>query len=291
MQVTLEDLLKAGVHFGHLTRRWNPKMEKYIFMSRNDIHIIDLKQTMSGLQRAYDAVKEIAAVGEQILFAGTKPQAKEIIQAEAIRCGMPYIAERWLGGTLTNFSTIKKSIRHLENLEKMVLDGTAESLTKKERLYINREISKMKLVFSGIQELRKIPAAVFLIDIRLQEIAVKEAKKLDIPIIAIVDSNCDPDLIDYPIPGNDDSTKSIGLITKLMADAVLAGKVIFETKIQEQQEQKAKEAELAKKAETAAKSKAKPKKQSKAAEETEKKEESIEVEADDSTGGSPEEEK
>lgn len=289
MQVNLEDLLKAGVHFGHLTRRWNPKMEKYIFMQRNDIHIIDLKETMAGLQRAYDAVKEIAAAGEQILFAGTKPQAKEIIQAEAIRCGMPYIAERWLGGTLTNFSTIKKSIRHLENLEKMVLDGTAESLTKKERLYINREIQKMKLVFSGIQELRKIPAAVFLVDTRLQDIAVKEAKKLDIPIIAIVDSNSDPELIDYPIPGNDDSTKSIGLLTKLIADAVLAGKVIFETKIQEQQEQKAKEAELSKKKEEA--SKVKAKKQSKAKEETEVKEKAAAVEADGSTQEDTEEEK
>ncbi len=241
MQVTLEDLLRAGVHFGHLTRRWNPKMENYIFMQRNDIHIIDLKQTLTCLQSAYDAIKEIAATGEQILFAGTKNQAKEIIQNEAIRCGMPYIAERWLGGTLTNFSTIKKSIRHLENLEKMVLDGTVENLTKKERLYINREINKMKLVFSGIQDLKRIPAALFLVDIRAQEIAVREAKKLDIPIFAIVDTNCDPDLIDYPIPGNDDSSKSIGLITKLMADAVLEGKAILESKIQEKEEAKAKE--------------------------------------------------
>jgi small subunit ribosomal protein S2 len=289
MQVTLEDLLKAGVHFGHITRRWNPKMEKYIFMDRNDIHIIDLKQTMSGLQRAFDAVKDIAAAGEQILFAGTKPQAKEIIQAEAIRCGMPYIAERWLGGTLTNFSTIKKSIRHLENLEKMVLDGTVESLTKKEKLYITREIQKMKLVFSGIQDLRKIPSAVFLVDTRLQEIAVKEAKKLDIPIVAIVDSNCDPDLIDYAIPGNDDSTKSIGLITKLMADAVLAGKVIFETKIQEQEEQKAKESEESGKKET--KTKTKTKKQTKAKEEGAVKEEVVKASVEESADVSTAEEK
>lgn len=241
MKATLEDLLKAGVHFGHLTRRWNPKMESYIFMQRNDIHIIDLKQTLSHLQTAYNAMKEISATGEQILFAGTKNQAKEIIQNEAIRCGMPYIAERWLGGTLTNFSTIKKSIRHLENLEKMVLDGTVENLTKKERLGINREIGKMKLVFSGIQDLKRIPAALFLVDIRAQEIAVREAKKLDIPIFAIVDTNCDPELIDYPIPGNDDSSKSIGLITKLMADAVMEGKSILEAKIQEKEETKAKE--------------------------------------------------
>lgn len=241
MQVALEDLLKAGVHFGHLTRRWNPKMEKYIFMERNDIHIIDLKQTLAGLQHAYNAVKEIAATGEQILFAGTKNQAKEIIQNEAIRCGMPYIAERWLGGTLTNFSTIKKSIRHLENLEKMVLDGTVESLTKKERLHINREINKMKLVFSGIQDLKKIPSAVYVVDIRALDIAVREARKLDIPIIAIIDTNCDPELIDYPIPGNDDSAKSIGIITKVIADAVLEGKTVLETKIQEQEQAKVKE--------------------------------------------------
>jgi len=278
MQTSLEDLLKAGVHFGHITRRWNPKMDKYIFMDRNDIHIIDLKQTMAGLQRAYDAVKEIASTDEQILFSGTKNQAKETIQNEAMRCGMPYIAERWLGGTLTNFSTIKKSIRHLENLEKMVLDGTVESLTKKERLNINREIQKMKLVFSGIQDLKKIPAAVFVVDIRAQEIAVKEALKLDIPIIAIVDTNCDPDTIDYPIPGNDDSSKSIGLITKLLADAVLEGKAILETKIQEQEEAKAKEKaekakEKEKEKERAEKAKAKEKKKEKEGKEKEGKEE------------------
>jgi small subunit ribosomal protein S2 len=253
MKVNLEDLLKAGVHFGHLTRRWNPKMEKYIFMQRNDIHIIDLKQTLTNLQKAYDAVKEIAVTGEQVLFAGTKNQAKEIIQTEAIRCGMPYIAERWLGGTLTNFSTIKKSIRHLENLEKMVLDGTVDNLTKKEALNINREITKMKLVFAGIQDLKKIPALVYIVDTRLQDIAVKEAKKLDIPIVAIVDSNCDPDLIDYPIPGNDDSAKSIGLITKILADAVLEGKTILETKLQEQAESKAKEEKDKEKKKTKAK--------------------------------------
>ena len=274
MKVTLEDLLKAGVHFGHLTRRWNPKMEKYIFMQRNDIHIIDLKQTLTHLQKAYDVVKEIAATGEQILFAGTKNQAKEIIQTEAIRCGMPYIAERWLGGTLTNFSTIKKSIRHLENLEKMVLDGTVESLTKKETLNINREIHKMKLVFAGIQDLKKIPDLIFIVDTRLQDIAVKEAKKLDIPIVAIVDSNCDPELIDYPIPGNDDSTKSIGLITKVLADAVLEGKTVLETKLQEQAESKAKE-EKAKD-----KEKGKDKKKTKTTEEVKESETNVETEAE-----------
>ena len=249
-------------------------MEKYIFMQRNDIHIIDLKQTLTHLQKAYDVVKEIAATGEQILFAGTKNQAKEIIQTEAIRCGMPYIAERWLGGTLTNFSTIKKSIRHLENLEKMVLDGTVESLTKKETLNINREIHKMKLVFAGIQDLKKIPDLIFIVDTRLQDIAVKEAKKLDIPIVAIVDSNCDPELIDYPIPGNDDSTKSIGLITKVLADAVSEGKTVLETKLQEQAESKAKE-EKAKD-----KEKGKDKKKTKTTEEVKESETNVETEAE-----------
>ena len=232
LQVTMEDLLKAGVHFGHVTRRWNPKMRDYIFMERNGIHIIDLKKTLKLLQRAYDAMREIAATGEPILFVGTKNQAKEIIKSEALRCGQPYIIERWLGGTLTNFATIKKSIRHLENLEKMVADGTVENLTKKERLQIEREIAKMKKVFEGIQDMKRLPAAVYIVDIKKEEIAVKEALKLGIPIFAIVDTNVDPELVDYPIPGNDDSTKSIGLITRIMADAVLEGR----RKVEEEKE-------------------------------------------------------
>jgi small subunit ribosomal protein S2 len=241
MKVTLEDLLKAGVHFGHLTRRWNPKMDNYIFMARDEIHIIDLKKTLVNLQKAYDQVKEITSAGGEILFAGTKNQSKEIVEAEAIRCGMPYIAERWLGGTLTNFSTIKKSIRHLENLEKMVADGTVDKLTKKERLTIDREIIKMKKVLCGIQEMKKVPDAVFVVDTRNEEIAVKEARKLDIPVFAILDTNCDPDLIDYPIPGNDDSSKSIGLIIRTLADAVLEGRSKLEEKLQHAQEKEDKE--------------------------------------------------
>ncbi len=224
LQITMEDLLRAGVHFGHMTRRWNPKMRDYIFMERNGIHIIDLKKTLKLLNRAYEAMREIAATGEPVLFVGTKNQAKEIIKSEALRCGQPYIIERWLGGTLTNFATIKKSIRHLENLEKMVADGTVENLTKKERLQIEREIVKMKKVFEGIQDMKRLPAAVYIVDIKKEEIAVKEALKLGIPIFAIVDTNVDPELVDYPIPGNDDSTKSIGLITRLMADAILEGR-------------------------------------------------------------------
>jgi small subunit ribosomal protein S2 len=237
MKVGLEDLLRSGVHFGHLTRRWNPKMRPYIFMERNNIHIIDLQKTLQYLKAAYDALKDIVASGEEVLFVGTKTQAKELILGEATRCGMPYIAERWLGGTLTNFSTIKKSIRKLEGLEKKVHDGTIEKLIKKERLHIEREIEKMKKVFAGIQNMKRLPGAVFVVDTRKEEIAVKEAKKIGIPIFAVVDTNCDPDLIDFPIPGNDDSAKSIGLITKIIADAVAESKMVLEEKRQEQEEE------------------------------------------------------
>jgi small subunit ribosomal protein S2 len=249
LKTSLEDLLKSGVHFGHLTRRWNPKMKPYIFMERNGIHIIDLQKTMQNLEKAYNALKEIAATGDPILFVGTKNQAKEILQSEAIRCEMPYIVERWLGGTLTNFSTIKKSIRHLENLEKMNLDGTIEKLTKKERLHIDREIEKMKKVFIGIQDMKKIPSAIFIVDIKKEEIAVKEARKLNIPIFALVDTNCDPDLIDYPIPGNDDSTKSVTIISKIVADAILEGRESIQAKALEEEEMAVKKEEKVEKEE------------------------------------------
>ncbi|MEJ2536771.1 MAG: 30S ribosomal protein S2 [Calditrichia bacterium] len=249
LKTSLEDLLKSGVHFGHLTRRWNPKMKPYIFMERNGIHIIDLQKTMQNLEKAYNALKEIAATGDPILFVGTKNQAKEILQSEAIRCEMPYIVERWLGGPLTNFSTIKKSIRHLENLEKMNLDGTIEKLTKKERLHIDREIEKMKKVFIGIQDMKKIPSAIFIVDIKKEEIAVKEARKLNIPIFALVDTNCDPDLIDYPIPGNDDSTKSVTIISKIVADAILEGRESIQAKALEEEEMAVKKEEKVEKEE------------------------------------------
>lgn len=244
MKIGLEDLLKSGVHFGHLTRRWDPKMKPYIFMERNGIHIIDLQKTLKNLEQAYNAVKEIVATGDPILFVGTKKQAKDILKAEAMRCEMPYIVERWLGGTLTNFSTIKKSVRHLENLEKMVLDGTVEKLTKKERLHIEREIEKMKKVFAGIQDLKKIPGALFVVDIKKEEIAVREAKKLRVPIVAIVDTNCDPTQIDYPIPGNDDSTKSITVITRIIADAILEGREAIQAKAVETEEMPVKKEEV-----------------------------------------------
>ena len=221
MKTKVEDLLRSGVHFGHLTRRWNPKMRSNIFMQRNNIHIIDLNKTMQHLKAAYNALREIVANGEEVLLVGTKKQAQGIVQSEATRCGMPYITERWLGGTLTNFSTIKKSIRKLEGLEKKFHDGTAENLTKKERLNMEREIEKMKKIFSGIQEMRRIPGAVFVVDTKKEEIAIKEARKLGVPIFAIVDTNCDPDEVDYPIPGNDDSSKSVGIIIKTLIDGIV----------------------------------------------------------------------
>ena len=211
-RVTLETLLAAGSHFGHLTRRWNPKMKEYIFMERNGIHILDLKKTQSKIDEACDFIKGIIESGEEILFVGTKKQAKEIVKAEAQRCGMFFMTDRWLGGTLTNFGTIKKSIKHMKNLEKMSTDGTYEKLTKKETLQIDREKGKMKKVLEGIEEMKILPGAVFVVDTKKEQIAVNEARKLNIPIFAIVDTNSDPTIIDFPIPANDDAAKSISII-------------------------------------------------------------------------------
>lgn len=221
--VNLETLLAAGSHFGHLTRRWNPKMKEFIFMERNGIHIIDLKKTQAKTDVAFDALKKIVEDGEDVLFVGTKKQAKEIIKAEAKRCGMFFITDRWLGGTLTNFGTIKKSIKHMKNLDKMSTDGTYEKITKKEILQIEREKEKMKKVLDGIEEMKRLPGAIFIVDTKKEQIAVKEAKKLNIPIFAIVDTNSDPTIIDYPIPANDDAAKSISIISRTIADAVVEG--------------------------------------------------------------------
>ena len=222
-RVNLEDLLMAGTHFGHLTRRWNPKMKPYIFMPKNGIHIIDLKKSLSLLEEAYNALQNLAANGEKILFVGTKKQAQSIIRDEAIRCGMFYVTDRWLGGTLTNFATIRKSIKHMKNLEKKSTDGTYEKITKKEILTIEREKEKMKKVLGGIEEMSRLPGAIYVVDTIKEYIAVKEAHRLDIPVYAILDTNCAPDLITYPIPGNDDALKSISIITKTLADAVIEG--------------------------------------------------------------------
>lgn len=222
-RVSIEDLLKAGTHFGHLTRRWNPKMKSYIFMERNGIHIIDLMHTQARLEAAANAVMRFSKMGRKVLFVGTKKQAREIVKKHAKEAGAPYTVERWLGGTLTNFQTIRKSIRRMENIQKMEEEGTLAQLKKKERLMKAREFEKLDKVLSGIAAMPKIPGAVFIVDINREHIAVKEARKLNIPIIAIVDTNCDPDLVDYPIPANDDALKSIDLITGVIARAYSEG--------------------------------------------------------------------
>jgi len=222
--VSLEELLSAGSHFGHLTRRWNPKMSDFIFMQKNGIHIIDLKKTQTALDRALDAVRAVVNEGYDVLFVGTKVQAKEIISTEAARCNQYFVSHRWLGGMLTNFSTIKKSIKHYKNLEKMSTDGTYEKISKKERLTIDREKEKLYRVLGGIEEMKRLPGIVFVVDIKKEHIAVKEARKMNIPVVAMVDTNVDPTVIDYPIPANDDAAKSISLITNKIAGVVIEAK-------------------------------------------------------------------
>ena len=222
--ITMKQLLEAGVHFGHQTRRWNPKMAEYIFTERNGIYIIDLQKTVKKLEEAYMFVRDLAAEGEEVLFVGTKKQAQESIKEEADRCGMPYVNARWLGGMLTNFVTIKRRIKRLGQLKAMKEDGTFDLLTKKEAAKLDLEIEKLEKYMGGITEMKKQPAAMFIVDPRKERIAVAEAKKLGIPIIAIVDTNCDPDEIDYVIPGNDDAIRAVKLIAGAMADAVIEGR-------------------------------------------------------------------
>lgn len=224
-RVELTELLSAGSHFGHITRRWNPKMKPFIFMEKNGIHIIDLKKTQALLNEACDAISNIAAEGKGVLFVGTKKQAKEIVEEEAKRCGAFYVTERWLGGMLTNFSTIRKSVRRYTNIEKMEIDGTFDNLPKKERLMLLREKEKLQKVLGGVVEMSRLPGAVFIVDIKKDHLAVSEANKLSIPVFAIVDTNCDPELVDYVIPANDDASKSIKLITSKIADAVIEGSI------------------------------------------------------------------
>ena len=224
--VEMKALLEAGVHFGHQTRRWNPKMRKFIFIERNGIYIIDLQKTLKQIELAYQVIIETMERGESVLFVGTKKQAKEVILQEAKRCEMFHVTERWLGGMLTNYQTIRQSIRRLETLDKMGTDGTYEKLTKKEVLRLEREREKLERSLSGIREMGRLPGLVFVVDIKKEKIAVHEARRLNIPVVAIVDTNCNPDDVDYPIPGNDDAIRSIGLITRLVADAALAGQKI-----------------------------------------------------------------
>ncbi len=223
-RVEVAELLAAGCHFGHLTRRWNPKMRPYIFMDRNGIHVIDLKKTQTLLDEACNAVSNLVAEGKRILYVGTKKQAQQIIKDEAIRSGQFYVSERWLGGSLTNFTTIRKSVKRLTNIEKMESDGTFDKITKKEGLFLTRERDKLNDVLSGVVEMTRLPGALFVIDVKKETIAVKEARKLGIPVFAIVDTNCDPDDIDYVIPANDDAIKSVQVISKVFTDAILEGK-------------------------------------------------------------------
>lgn len=228
--ITMKQLLEAGVHFGHQTKRWNPKMKRYIFTARNGIYIIDLQQTVKMFRQAYDVVRDMAADGKSVLFVGTKKQAQEAVEEEARRAGAPYVNQRWLGGMLTNFQTIRKSLDRLQRLKEMGTDGTAEKLPKKEVLKLDKERVKMEKVLGGIQDLRRVPDALFIVDPSREQIAVLEARRLGVPIIAIVDTNCDPDLIDYVIPGNDDAIRAIKLFLSKVADAIIEGKAAYAEK-------------------------------------------------------------
>jgi small subunit ribosomal protein S2 len=217
----MKSLLESGVHFGHQTKRWNPKMARYIYSQRNGIHIIDLQKTSACLVTAYDAIRQVVKSGKTVLFVGTKKQAQQAIEEQAKRCGMPYVNTRWLGGMLTNFSTIKKSIANLKKIEKMENDGTFDSLTKKEVALLTKEKNKLQKTSGGIKDMKDLPGALFIIDTKKEAIAVAEAKRLGIPVVAVVDTNCDPTDITYPIPGNDDAIRAISLFVEIIANAVI----------------------------------------------------------------------
>jgi len=228
--ITLRELLEAGVHFGHQTKRWNPKMKRYIFGARNGIYIIDLQQTVKLYKKAHDFIKEVAANGQDVLFVGTKKQASEAIYEEANRAETFYVQNRWLGGMLTNFQTIKNNISRYHFLKSLETDGTLENYPKKEQAKMLKDIAKLEFAIGGISHMKRLPGAVFIIDPKNESIAVKEAKRLNIPIVAVVDTNCDPDDIDYVVPGNDDAIRSIRLFASRIADAVIEGRGIYEEK-------------------------------------------------------------
>jgi small subunit ribosomal protein S2 len=234
--ITMKVLLEAGVHFGHQTRRWNPKMSRFIFGTRNKIHIIDLQKTLKELKKNYKIVRDFVADGKEIIFVGTKKQAQNSIKEEAQRCGAFFVAERWLGGTLTNFDTLKKSIARYKEIEKMKEDGIFQILSKKEQSRIERKRIKLEKSLEGLKDMTKLPDLMFVIDSHEESTAVCEARKLGIPIVAVCDTNCDPDLIDYPIPGNDDAIRAVKLFCSIMADAVIEGKSINEKKDDEDME-------------------------------------------------------
>lgn len=227
-QVTLKQLLEAGVHFGHQTKRWNPKMAKYIFGEKNGIYIIDLEKTLASLEQACNFLSKIAAAGQSILFVGTKKQAQAPIQETADRCHMPYVNERWLGGMLTNFSTIRKSITRLDQIEQMEKEGTYQFIKKKEVMHLRKEREKLMKNLAGVRKMNRLPAALFVIDPKKEDIAIREATRLSIPTVALIDTNCDPDVITYPIPGNDDAIRAIKLFCQIIGDIVCGGRQKFE---------------------------------------------------------------
>ncbi|MGM0431214.1 MAG: 30S ribosomal protein S2 [Spirochaetota bacterium] len=247
--VTMKSLLESGVHFGHQTKRWDPKMKKFIFSERNGIHIIDLQKTVVCINEAHEQIVDLVKNGKSILFVGTKKQAQQAIEEQAKRCGMPYVNNRWLGGMLTNFTTIKKSIHRLKKIEKMEIDGTFSSLTKKEVAKLTREKTKLETNFLGIKEMKDLPGAVFIIDTRKEQIAVAEANRLGIPIIAVVDTNCDPTHIDYPIPGNDDAIRAITLFSEIIANSVISAENEVGVSMLESEEQETDSEETAEKTE------------------------------------------
>jgi small subunit ribosomal protein S2 len=245
MVVTMKELLEAGVHFGHQMKRWNPKMKRFIFGERNGIYIIDLQKTVKMLDDAYNFIKDVASRGESVLFVGTKKQAQDVIAEESQRAQSYFVNQRWLGGVLTNFKTIKLSIEKLKKIERMKEDGTYNLLPKKEVAKLEVERMRLEKNLSGIQEMNALPGAIFVVDPKKEKIAVAEARKLLIPVVAIVDTNCDPEEIDYVIPGNDDAIRAIKLVTSKMADAVLEGKSIFDKTLQETAEKEAAEEKIA----------------------------------------------
>ncbi len=222
-KVNLTQLIESGAHFGHLTRRWNPKMRPYIFMEKNGIHIIDLKKTQLAIEQAANELQKIVSDGGTILFVGTKKQAKGVVAQEAKRCGMNWVSERWLGGMLTNFTTIRKSISRMQKIDKMESDGTFEKITKKEQLFRTRERDKLRKILDGVETMKRMPNAIFIVDIKKESIAINEALRLNIPIFAIVDTNCNPDPVNYLVPSNDDAARAIELITKTMSDSIIEG--------------------------------------------------------------------
>lgn len=252
-QIVMKAFLESGVHFGHQTKRWNPKMKPYIFSARNGIHIIDLQKTVKYLKDAIKFVKQTIREGKKVLFVGTKKQAKEAIKEEAIRCGMPYVATRWVGGILTNFETIKTRVQRLKELEEMELTGEINKYPIKERMALLKQLKKLKENFDGLREMEELPAAIFIIDVKREENAVRESNRLGIPVIAIVDTNCDPDNIDFLIPGNDDAIRAVRLMCKIMADSIIEEKiaierekeVMIEKKVEEPVEEVKDEKELA----------------------------------------------